>query len=47
MDKMGSYTRIIGPLLGSPVTYATITTQSAPGQFDIKTTSEIIKKLKN
>ncbi len=46
MDKIGSYTRIIAPLMGSPVTYAAIDNESAPGQLDVKTTSQIIKKLK-
>lgn len=46
MDKLGSYTRIMAPIMGSPITYAAINTESAPGQLDIKTTSEIIKKLK-
>lgn len=46
MDKLGTYTRIIGPIMGSPVTYAAIDNESAPGQLDIKSTSEIIKKLK-
>lgn len=46
MDKLGSYTRVIGPVLGAPVTYAAINNESAPGQLDIKTTSEMIKKLK-
>lgn len=45
MGKMGAYTRIMAPLMGSPVTYASITKESAPGQYDIKTTSEMIKKL--
>ena len=47
MDKLGSYTRILGPILGSPVTYTAITDESAPGQFDVKTTRDILKKLKN
>lgn len=46
MDKMGAYTRVMAPLMGSPITYAAITAESAPGQFDIKTTSNMIKKLK-
>ena len=46
MDKIGSYTRVIAPLMGSPVTYAAIDTQSAPGQLDIETTSKMIKQLK-
>ena len=47
MDDIGSYTRVIAPLMGAPVTYAAINAQSAPGQLDIKTTTEMIKKLKN
>lgn len=47
MGKLGSYTRIVAPLMGSPVTYAAIDNESAPGQLDIKTTSQMIKKLKN
>ncbi len=46
MDKIGSYTRIVGPILGSPITYASIDKKSAPGQFDIKTTKEMLKQLR-
>lgn len=46
MDSLGSYTRIIGPIMGSPITYASIEEASAPGQLDTKTTNQIIKKLK-
>lgn len=46
MDKIGAYTRVIGPIIGAPITYAAIDSQSAPGQLDIKTTNEIIRKLK-
>lgn len=45
MGKLGAYTRIMAPIMGSPVTYASITKESAPGQYDIKTTNELIKKL--
>lgn len=45
MGKLGAYTRIIAPIMGSPVTYASITKESAPGQYNIKTTNEMIKKL--
>ncbi|RAP53445.1 MAG: type I 3-dehydroquinate dehydratase [Methanosphaera sp. rholeuAM270] len=47
MDSLGSYTRIIAPLMGSPVTYASLNKESAPGQLDIKTTYEMIKKLQH
>jgi 3-dehydroquinate dehydratase-1 len=46
MDKIGTYTRIMAPILSSPITYASVGTSSAPGQLDINTTIEIIKKLK-
>ena len=46
MDKLGTYTRIIGPIIGSPITYASIEETSAPGQLDVKQTTQIIKKLK-
>jgi len=47
MDEIGSYTRIMAPVMGAPVTYAAITDESAPGQLDIETTTRMIKKLKN
>ncbi|MCD7781604.1 MAG: type I 3-dehydroquinate dehydratase [Methanosphaera sp.] len=46
MDELGKYTRIVAPLMGSPVTYAAIKTNSAPGQLDVTKTSNIIKELK-
>lgn len=45
MDDMGSYTRIMGPIMKSPVTYASIEKSSAPGQLDIQTTAKILEKL--
>lgn len=45
MDQLGSYTRVVAPLMGSPVTYASVEKSSAPGQLDIKTTIEMIKQL--
>lgn len=47
MDKLGRYTRIIGPIINTPITYAAINTQSAPGQLSVKETRDMIKKLKN
>ena len=46
MDKMGTYTRIMAPIMGSPITYASVETSSAPGQLDINTTIKMIKQLK-
>ena len=42
MGKLGSYTRVVAPLLGSPITYASLEGEIAPGQLDIKTTREIL-----
>lgn len=46
MDKMGTYTRIIAPIIGSPITYASVGKESAPGQLDIHQTISMIKQLK-
>jgi 3-dehydroquinate dehydratase-1 len=45
MGKLGSYTRVIAPLFGSPITFASIKNASAPGQLDIQTTNDILSKL--
>lgn len=45
MGKLGSYTRVIAPLFGSPITFASIKNVSAPGQLDIQTTNDILSKL--
>jgi 3-dehydroquinate dehydratase I len=45
MGVLGRYTRIVAPLLGSPITYASTGGESAPGQLDVKDTKEIIEKL--
>lgn len=45
MGEMGCYTRVIAPLLGSPITYVSLKGGSAPGQLDINETKEIIDKL--
>lgn len=45
MGEMGRYTRVVAPILGSPITYASIGGGSAPGQLDIKYTQDIIDKL--
>ena len=46
MDKMGTYTRIVAPIMGSPITYASVGEKSAPGQLDIHQTISMIKRLK-
>ncbi len=45
MGEMGCYTRVVAPLLGSPITYASLKGGSAPGQLDIQETKEIIDRL--
>lgn len=47
MGNLGRYTRIIAPLFGSPLTYASMDAGSAPGQLDIQTTKKIIHQLLN
>ncbi len=45
MGDMGRYTRIVAPLFGSPITFASIDTISAPGQLDIQTTKNFLDKI--
>jgi 3-dehydroquinate dehydratase-1 len=45
MGDIGKYTRIVAPIFGSPITFASIDKESAPGQLDIKTTKNILRKL--
>lgn len=44
MGKLGSYTRVIAPLFGSPITYASVDGEIAPGQLNIKITREMLNK---
>ncbi|MDO9044080.1 MAG: type I 3-dehydroquinate dehydratase [Methanobacteriaceae archaeon] len=45
MGEMGKYTRIVGPLLGSPFTFASVGAKTAPGQLDLKSTRFMLDKL--
>ncbi len=45
MGNLGKYTRIVAPLLGSPITYAYAVTEAAPGQMDVSTTRDLLAKL--
>lgn len=45
MGNLGRYTRVVAPLFGSPITFASIGTISAPGQLDIITTKNFMDKL--
>jgi 3-dehydroquinate dehydratase I len=45
MGDMGRYTRVVAPLFGSPITFASIDNISAPGQLDINTTKSFLDKI--
>lgn len=45
MGTLGTFTRIVAPLLGSYLTYASINQSTAPGQLSLKTMHEIYKRL--
>jgi 3-dehydroquinate dehydratase I len=47
MGELGRYTRVVAPLFGSPITYSSLTSESAPGQMDIENTKNILHTLKN
>lgn len=45
MGKLGRYTRVLGSLFGSPITYASLNEDVAPGQLNIQDTKLILDKL--
>ncbi len=45
MGDIGRYTRIIAPLFGSPITFASLDNKSAPGQLDLNSTKIFLDKL--
>jgi 3-dehydroquinate dehydratase-1 len=45
MGDLGKYTRVVAPLFGSPLTFASVDVESAPGQLNINTTRNILKQL--
>ena len=45
MGDIGRYTRVVAPLFGSPITFASLDNISAPGQLDIQTTKNFLDKL--
>lgn len=45
MGEMGSYTRFAAALFGSPITYASLDEESAPGQLGIELTKLFLDKL--
>jgi 3-dehydroquinate dehydratase-1 len=42
MGEAGVVTRIVAPLLGSPITYASAAEPTAPGQLDVETTKRLL-----
>ncbi len=47
MGEEGKITRLAAPLLGSPITYASIEKKAAPGQIDLPTMRGILDKFRN
>lgn len=47
MGELGSYTRVTAGLFGSPLTFASLDEESAPGQLDIESTKLFLAKLGN
>lgn len=47
MGEKGKFTRAVAPLLGSPITYASIEEKTAPGQFRFSNLKEILEKYRN
>ncbi len=47
MGEIGRYTRVVAPLFGSPLTFASLDVESAPGQLDIQTTKKFLDELGN
>ena len=45
MGEMGKYTRVVGPLLGAPFTFASAGSVTAPGQLDLNTTRFMLENL--
>lgn len=47
MGEKGKFTRVTAPLLGSPITYASIEEKTAPGQLNISSVKEVLDKFRN
>ncbi len=45
MGEMGSYTRAVCALFGSPITFASLDASTAPGQMDLERTRTLIENL--
>jgi 3-dehydroquinate dehydratase I len=47
MGDIGRYTRVVAPLFGSPITFASVDNKSAPGQLDILSTKNFLDAMGN
>ncbi len=47
MGDIGRFTRVVAPLFGSPITFASLDNKSAPGQIDLISTKNFLDKLGN
>ncbi len=47
MGEKGEFTRVTAPLVGSPITYASIEIETAPGQLNLSTVKEILEKYRD
>ncbi len=47
MGDAGRLSRVVAPLLGSPITYAAVSEATAPGQLDIATTKLLLRELRD
>jgi 3-dehydroquinate dehydratase-1 len=45
MGEAGRLSRVAAPLLGSPIVYAAAGKTTAPGQFDVATTKQLLREL--
>ena len=45
MGDIGKYTRVIAPVFGSPITFASLGNKSAPGQLNLRSTKTILAEL--
>lgn len=47
MGERGEFTRVTAPLLGSPITYASIEEKTAPGQLSVSAVKRTLNKFKD
>lgn len=45
MGSAGRFSRIVSPMLGSPIVYASVDEATAPGQFSVSVTKSLLREL--